>query len=109
MKVDELIGELQKKDLSVIQSETSKSGYISLECVTNKGKNRKFLELPKNNNEDITWLKCHIDTILPAMDDTRPTKDGAPINRQVYFDNKIGDEKIINIAVASYNKVKNLY
>lgn len=109
MKVNKLISELQKKESSIVESATPSSNYISLKCVTNKGKNRKFLELPKNHNEDITWLKCHIDTILPVMKDTRETKDGAPINKQVYFDNEIGDEKIINIAVASYDKVKNLY
>ncbi|WP_343092972.1 hypothetical protein [Streptococcus salivarius] len=109
MKVNKLISELQKIDSSIVESDTSGSNYISLECVTNKGKNRKFLELPKNYNEDITWLKCHIDTILSVMKDARETKDGAPINKQVYFDNEIGDEKIINIAVASYDKVKNLY
>ena len=109
MKVNKLIRELKKKDSSIVESDTSGSDYISLQCVTNKGKKRKFLEIRNRKNGDITILKCEKDTFLSVRTNSKVVKAGVPINKQVYFDNDVEEENIVNIAVASYEKVKSRY
>ena len=109
MKVSDLIDALKEQGLNITPQINKQQ--ISLYCRTNKGRSRKFLELPKNMVDEVTWLQCHVAaSTLPKNSGfiSKVVINGAPINRKVDFAD-VNDQDIIEIAVSSYDKVVSLY
>ena len=109
MKVSDLINALKDQGLNITYKINKQQ--ISLYCRTNRGRSRKFLELPKNMIDEVSWLQCHVDASISPKNSSFISKvviNGAPINRKVDFSD-INDQDIIEITVSSYDKVVSLY
>ncbi|KXT68743.1 hypothetical protein [Streptococcus cristatus] len=108
MKVDELIAKLEKNGLEIYRknNEQQISLYYLDDIVGNK-----FLEIHYSQDDEITRVKFHTDTVFPtylACVEENSGDDDYSITRQVRAEN-YSDEDIIMIAVASYDAVEKKY
>ena len=108
MKVDELIAKLEKNGLEIYRknNEQQISLYYLDDIVGNK-----FLEIHYSQDDEITRVKFHTDTVFPTYlegIEENSGDDDYSITRQVKAEDCNGED-IITIAVASYKEVERKY
>ena len=119
MKVRELIKELKEQGLDVHDEYALESNppYVAL-YYSEKMHGRKFLELvipsdcgvkEKAEEAEFTRVKFHKETVSPAsiLGVIEETSDNGPITKQIKIEN-CSDDDSIEVAVSSYNVVKEL-